>query len=893
MAWWTRDVYESRLAPLASAISAQLGKTLPASTAFNLLSKLLASQSSVRSLRDADPFPASPALRSPRWPVQCVFPPRFCATRGREAGCRSSSLSSPRRQRCVQRRPALPAERCFLLCFVCFYFLLPSRPPQAPSLESLRRELAARGALPPLRVFFAAGTATGEERLRLDAVVQRFGGTVVEDEAAATHTLHPPAAAEAAEAGRSVVRVVDAQGEAVLLHTVGAPHSEDCWVARGEAPEGGAEAWEAGASAAAPPRWSLPSSWLTCSDACSELLPEADFELSTPAAAKGGTKRAPAAEGGEAAKRARLTPLPGILPRAAPLLALQDGAIAAASHGDGAAAAQQASIRVENLSSGQRPHPAVAPPRLPPSGPLPPVAPPAPGEPPLVPAYASWFRFKALAEIERRSLSEFFGAAGAEAGSLKNQSSYRAMRNAIVQRFREDPSRRITFAECRPSLVGDLNGMQRIFTFLEHWGIINHIPTKAGPVANARPPPAARAAQDALALPAEAAEPEAVRVMAGAGGARAAHFLFEFDPVRSGIAPGSVQLPPGVGVPPRSTAPPIRAATRRREPSGLPALVCNACGCDLSAQPRYHCLKLPDFDLCAAHYAAGRFLGGMSSSDFARVEVGAAPPASPAGCWSDAETLRLLEGMEARGEDWTAVAAHVGTKSAQQCLTHFLALPIEDRFLDQMEGRPSAPPAPPDAPAPALLPFEDAGNPLMAQVAFMAAIVGPRVAAAAAQAALAALEADCGDPGEAVARAAAAAEAGVAAMELDGAPLDGQALRRSAAVSLTAAAVKAKLLADHEEREAQRLVVSLVTVQLQKIDSKTKLLAELDVAAGCTANGVDRLTGTYAADHAAMAAWSLQQQPAAVTVAGTTTPIPPATTAPAQLFAPAPPPPTS
>ena len=47
------------------------------------------------------------------------------------------------------------------------------------------------------------------------------------------------------------MRVVDAEGEAVLLHTVGASHSEDSWVPREEAPEGAVEAWAAGRRPAA------------------------------------------------------------------------------------------------------------------------------------------------------------------------------------------------------------------------------------------------------------------------------------------------------------------------------------------------------------------------------------------------------------------------------------------------------------------------------------------------------------------------------------------------------------------------------------------------------------------------------------------------------------------
>ena len=52
--------------------------------------------------------------------------------------------------------------------------------------------------------------------------------------------------------------------------------------------------------------------------------------------------------------------------------------------------------------------------------------------------------------------------------------------------------------------------------------------------------------------------------------------------------------------------------------------------------------------------------------------------------WSDQETLLLLEGLEVYGESWSDVAEHVGTKSVEECIRHFIRLPVEDRFLDDI-----------------------------------------------------------------------------------------------------------------------------------------------------------------------------------------------------------------
>lgn len=40
------------------------------------------------------------------------------------------------------------------------------------------------------------------------------------------------------------------------------------------------------------------------------------------------------------------------------------------------------------------------------------------------------------------------------------------------------------------------------------------------------------------------------------------------------------------------------------------------------------------------------------------------------------------QGIERYKEDWDAVATHVITKSKDQCLLHFLRLPIEDPYLE-------------------------------------------------------------------------------------------------------------------------------------------------------------------------------------------------------------------
>uniref|UniRef100_A0A8C2F7U6 SWI/SNF related, matrix associated, actin dependent regulator of chromatin, subfamily c, member 2 n=1 Tax=Cyprinus carpio TaxID=7962 RepID=A0A8C2F7U6_CYPCA len=97
--------------------------------------------------------------------------------------------------------------------------------------------------------------------------------------------------------------------------------------------------------------------------------------------------------------------------------------------------------------------------------------------------------------------------------------------------------------------------------------------------------------------------------------------------------------------------------------------------------------------------------------------------------WTDQETLLLLEGLEMYKDDWNKVSEHVGSRTQDECILHFLRLPIEDPYLEDSSSSLG-----PLAYQP--VPFSQAGNPVMSTVAFLASVVDPRVASAAAKSAL-------------------------------------------------------------------------------------------------------------------------------------------------------------
>jgi len=99
--------------------------------------------------------------------------------------------------------------------------------------------------------------------------------------------------------------------------------------------------------------------------------------------------------------------------------------------------------------------------------------------------------------------------------------------------------------------------------------------------------------------------------------------------------------------------------------------------------------------------------------------------------WTEQETLLLLEALELYKDDWNKVCEHVGTRTQDECILHFLRLPIEDPYLEDYDNNSFLGPL-----AYQPIPFSKSGNPIMSTVAFLASVVDPRIASTAAKAAM-------------------------------------------------------------------------------------------------------------------------------------------------------------
>jgi len=431
----------------------------------------------------------------------------------------------------------------------------------------------------------------------------------------------------------------------------------------------------------------------------------------------------------------------------------------------------------------------------------------------LVPSYASWYKMNEVHPLERKAMSEWFTGTCAS----KTASSFVEARDLMVKLFRESPSRHLTATECRRHLAIDVCAVLRLHAFLEHWGLINYnINTSQRPVA--------RGPMDSTGLPVLIAMPNGTLVpkdvlSAGGGGASQG---------ASGSTAGKHVLPashagthPNIFHTGAADAAPSQEASEQQMRCTVTGEVCTA--------DRYHCIHKPELVISRAAWTSEQWPAGYSASDFVRVRAGPPEADAPVGSvavsdWTDTEVLRLLEGLEQYGEDWARVAAHVNTKTKEQCILHFLRLPIEDRYLDEQERAVGAAKESQDSTL-------RESSYVMAQVAFLTQNISPDLATKATRAAMDVLlkaephsaEVDGGHaaPGDADASAAVGSQGGQSRQN---------EIKNKAAnvTALASAALRARCLAATEEKEIQRLISQVLKRQLTKLHSKLANFEKLE-----------------------------------------------------------------
>eukprot|EP00795_Rhopilema_esculentum_P014212 gene14212-5222_t len=277
----------------------------------------------------------------------------------------------------------------------------------------------------------------------------------------------------------------------------------------------------------------------------------------------------------------------------------------------------------------------------------------------IIPSYAAWFDYSSIHAIERRALPEFFNGKN----KSKTPEIYFASRNFMIDTYRLNPTEYFTATAARRNLAGDVCAIVRVHAFLEQWGLINYQVDADNRPLPMGPPPTS-------------------------------HFHVLCD-TPSGLQPLS------------GSKPPISAAQQL--------------------------INLADKDSNGTKVQDGNNFGLRTDVYLTKKNLKSKSAAYKE--WMDQETLLLLEqvvrlqGLELYKDDWNKVAEHVGSRTQDECILHFLRLPIEDPYVEEGSsflGPLSYQP----------IPFSQAGNPIMSTVAFLASVVDPRVASAAAKAAI-------------------------------------------------------------------------------------------------------------------------------------------------------------
>lgn len=290
---------------------------------------------------------------------------------------------------------------------------------------------------------------------------------------------------------------------------------------------------------------------------------------------------------------------------------------------------------------------------------------------------------------------------------------------------------------------------------------------------------------------------------------------------------------------------------------------CNTCGVDCT-RVRYHLAKnIPNVagsaaakaktDLCPNCFLQGHFPSSSTALDFVKFEdtnYSAVPDRDAP--WTDAETLLLLEGLEIFDDNWNSVADHVGTRTREDCVLKFLQLEIEDKYIETESGANGL------RALSGRVPFNQADNPVMSVVGFLAGLSEPSAAAAAAGKTVEEmrrglrdrLEKGVDSESDESSRAkdkgkekeTVKEEDSSMAVDSEGSPrphatnqiatttpaTQSNPATNLATMAIANAAGRAGMLASHEEREMTRLVSAAVNTTLQKFELKLQQFAEME-----------------------------------------------------------------
>ncbi|KAK2678156.1 hypothetical protein RAB80_006896 [Fusarium oxysporum f. sp. vasinfectum] len=439
----------------------------------------------------------------------------------------------------------------------------------------------------------------------------------------------------------------------------------------------------------------------------------------------------------------------------------------------------------------------------------------------VLPSYSTWFDMNAIHEIERKAMAEFFN----NRNRSKTPAVYKDYRDFMINTYRLNPVEYLTVTACRRNLAGDVCAIMRVHAFLEQWGLINYQvdaeqrPSHVGPPFTGhfkiicdtpRGLQAWQPSADPVVLEGKKSQDTDQKAAAAAPAKGEQNLEIGRNIYEANAKNTLISKTEGKT---NGETPATNGATGADDATKTPIakVHCHQCGNDCT-RIYYHSNHTDanpkaKYDLCPNCFTEGRLPANHNSNMYVKMEnptyTSTLDRDAP---WTDAEILRLLEGLERFDDDWGEIAEHVGTRTREECVLQFLQLDIEEKYLDS-----EAPISAPTGlsmlgPQQGQLPFSQVDNPVMSVVGFLASLADPASTAAAASKSAEELKRKL-------------------RKQLDGdkADDDSQANGDSKAKSARAAG-----FASHEEREMTRLVSAASNVTLQKLELKLKYFDEME-----------------------------------------------------------------
>lgn len=497
----------------------------------------------------------------------------------------------------------------------------------------------------------------------------------------------------------------------------------------------------------------------------------------------------------------------------------------------------------------------------------------------ILPSYSTWFDMNVVHPTERKALPEFFN----NRNRSKTPAVYKDYRDFMINTYRLNPAEYLTVTACRRNLAGDVCVIMRVHSFLEQWGLINYQVRQIH----------GKGIKFGITNGQSQVDPD--HRPAPVGAPFTGHFNILCDTPR-GLQPWQPAADPSItdgkahadtdakakaGTVPKSElnlelgrniyeatargaklnktesktngdAPTTNgvssASAEELTKAPIAKVNCQTCGIDCTRIYYHNTYVDPasnnkkSSDICPSCFVDGRFPSNQPNSNYTRMENATYSATLDRDApWTDAELLRLLEGLERFDDNWLAISEHVGTRTKEECVLQFLQLDIEDKYLEaenpvgiSMLGSQAG-----------QLPFSQADNPVMTVVAFLASLADPASAAVAAGKSAeelrqnlrwklessGALEAQSNGKGK------GKEKEGAESMEMDihqetttttTTTTTKTTSTALASIPLATIGARADGLASHEEREMTRLVSAAVNITLQKIEQKMKYFNEME-----------------------------------------------------------------